>query len=75
MKQPDIGFVRVQVGDLSLLSQAYRELQGAIDRQERWVSEAGMQRLRQIVSEVENLSDHAAKPIPIVSGVWAGRTA
>lgn len=74
MKQPDIGFVRVQVGDLSLLSQAYRELQSAIDRQERRVSEAGMQRLRQIIGEVENLSTHAAKPIPMVSGVWVGRT-
>lgn len=74
MKQPDIGYVRVQVGDLSLLSQAYRELQAAMDRGERTVSEAGMQRLRHIVSEVENLSDYSEKPLPAVCGVWAGRT-
>ena len=74
MKQKPIGHVQVQVGDLSLLSQAHRELQAACDMRRRNVSEAGLERLRQIVAEVEQLSDIASDLKPIVSSndIWAG---
>ena len=74
MKQKPIGHVQVQVGDVSLLSQAYRELQAVCDMRRRNVSEAGLERLRQIVAEVEKLSDIASDLKPIVSSndIWAG---
>ncbi len=72
MNQPTIGALFVRVGDLTLLSQAYRELQASVDRGDRSVSDAGLQRFRQMIAEVEDLSDQATKP-GHVSNVWEGR--
>lgn len=69
MKQPPIGWMQMHVGDLSILSQAYRELHAAMDRGDRSISPAALQRFRQIITDLEDLSDSAARPLP-VSDVW-----
>lgn len=70
MNHPVTGSVFVRVGDLSLLSQAYGALQASLDLRQRCVSDAGMQRLRQLLSEVEDLSDRHSP-----GDLWAQVTA
>lgn len=70
MKQQDIGYVRVQVGDRTLLSAAYRELDKAIDAGLVVVSPAGMQRLRQLISDIDDLSDLRGTSRALSSSMW-----